>query len=124
MEKKSKSATQVLLSCSQQSVWCRRPFGSKLLAYSGLCEAFDVCLSVLQEAAYWVLESSVAYFQKGSVEITAEGWDVEALMIVFQAIHGQYSHMPRKLTMEMLAKTAAIEDYCECREALDFLAEL
>ncbi|KAJ5472054.1 hypothetical protein N7539_008623 [Penicillium diatomitis] len=50
-------------------------------------------------------KESVAYFQKGSVEITAESWDVEALMI-------------------MLAKIAAIADYYECREALDFLAEL
>lgn len=69
-------------------------------------------------------KESIAYFQKGSVEITAEGWDVEALMILLRAIHGQYSHIPRKLTLEMLAKVAVIADYYECREALCFLTEL
>ncbi|KAJ5378339.1 uncharacterized protein N7496_005748 [Penicillium cataractarum] len=69
-------------------------------------------------------KGSTAYFQKRSVEITAEGWDVEALKILLRAIHGQYSHIPRKLTLEMLAKVAVIADYYECREALEFLAEL
>ena len=69
-------------------------------------------------------KESIAYFQKDSVEITAEGWDTEALLILLRAIHGQYSHIPRKLTLEMLAKVAVIADYYECREILDFLVEL
>lgn len=69
-------------------------------------------------------KESIAYFQKDSVEITAEGWDTEALVILLRAIHGQYSHIPRKLTLEMLAKVAVIADYYECREILDFLVEL
>lgn len=69
-------------------------------------------------------KESIAYFQKGSVEITADGWDVEALIILLRAIHGQCSQIPRKLTLEMLAKLAVIADYYECREALYFLTEL
>jgi hypothetical protein len=69
-------------------------------------------------------KESIAYSQKGSVEITAERWDVEALMIVLRAIHGQNNYLPRKLTLEMLAKVAVIADYYECRETLVFLADM
>jgi Periplasmic protein TonB, links inner and outer membranes len=61
-------------------------------------------------------KESITYLRKGSVEITAEGWDIEALLCVLHAIHGKYYDVPRKLTLEMLAKVAAIADYYECRE--------
>ena len=69
-------------------------------------------------------KESVTYFQKGSVEIIADGWDIEALMILLRAIHGKYRDIPRKLPLEMLAKVAVIADYYECREVLDLLAEV
>ncbi|KAJ5380827.1 uncharacterized protein N7496_003255 [Penicillium cataractarum] len=69
-------------------------------------------------------KESIVYFQKGSVEITAEDWDIEALMIVLRAIHGQNNDIPRKLTLEMLAKVAVIADYYECREPLVFLEDM
>jgi hypothetical protein len=62
-------------------------------------------------------KESVAYLQKGSVEITTEGWDIEALLILLRAIHSQHYHIPRKLTLEMLAKVAVLVDYYECKEA-------
>ncbi|KAJ5926369.1 hypothetical protein N7516_008142 [Penicillium verrucosum] len=69
-------------------------------------------------------KESITYFKKGSVEVTAESWDIEALMILLRAIHGQYYRIPRKLTLEMLAKIAVIADYYECREALYFLTDM
>jgi hypothetical protein len=63
-------------------------------------------------------KESVAYLQKGSVEITAESWDIEALLIVLRAIHNQHYHIPRKLTIELLAKVAVLADYYECKEAV------
>jgi hypothetical protein len=63
-------------------------------------------------------KESVAYLQKGSVEITTEGWDIEALLILLRAIHSQNYHIPRKLTLEMLAKVAVLVDYYECKEAM------
>lgn len=69
-------------------------------------------------------KESIAYFQKGSVEITAETWDIEALMIVLQAIHGQYYLIPETLTLEMLAKVAVIADYYKCQNALYLLTDM
>ncbi|GFF32521.1 hypothetical protein IFM58399_03239 [Aspergillus lentulus] len=63
-------------------------------------------------------KESVTYLQKGSVEIDTEGWDIEALLILLRAIHGQHYHIPRKLTLEMLAKVTVLADYYECKEAM------
>ncbi|KAE8337848.1 hypothetical protein BDV24DRAFT_177204 [Aspergillus arachidicola] len=63
-------------------------------------------------------KESVTYLQKGSVEITAESWDIEALLILLRVIHGQQYHVPRKLTLEMLAKVAVLVDYYDCKESV------
>ncbi|KAJ5661175.1 uncharacterized protein N7484_000547 [Penicillium longicatenatum] len=69
-------------------------------------------------------KESITFFQKGSVEITAETWDIEALVIVLRAIHGQHHLIPQKLTLEMLAKVAVIADYYECKNALYLLTDM
>lgn len=69
-------------------------------------------------------KESITYLQKGSVEITAETWDIDALIIVLQAIHGQHYLTPQELTLEMLAKVAVIADYYECKNALYLLADM
>ncbi|KGO75963.1 Uncharacterized protein PITC_073390 [Penicillium italicum] len=69
-------------------------------------------------------KESIAYLQKGSVEITAESWDTEAFLILLRAIHGQYYYIPRKLTLEMLAKVAMIADYYECKTALYIMKDI
>ncbi|OOO09296.1 hypothetical protein OAory_01105920 [Aspergillus oryzae] len=63
-------------------------------------------------------KESVTYLQKGSVEISAESWDIEALLILLRAIHGQQYHVPQKLTLEMLAKVAVLVDFYDCKEAV------
>ncbi|KAJ9217576.1 hypothetical protein DTO166G4_758 [Paecilomyces variotii] len=68
-------------------------------------------------------KESVTYLQKGSVEITTEGWDVEALLILLRVMHCQNYHVPRKLTLEMVAKVAVLADYYECKEAIRFSAD-
>ncbi|KAJ5903149.1 hypothetical protein N7504_005532 [Penicillium tannophilum] len=68
-------------------------------------------------------KESITYFQKGSVEITAETWDIDALMIVLQAIHGQHYLMPETLTLDMLAKVAVIADYYDCKNSLYLLKD-
>ncbi|KAJ5424577.1 hypothetical protein N7445_010550 [Penicillium cf. griseofulvum] len=69
-------------------------------------------------------KESFTYLQKGSVEITAESWDTEAFLILLRAIHGQYYYIPRKLTLEMLAKVAVIADYYECKTALYIMKDI
>ncbi|KAJ5945989.1 hypothetical protein N7454_002828 [Penicillium verhagenii] len=63
-------------------------------------------------------KESMSYQQEGSVEITADGWDLGAFLIVLRAIHCQYNKIPKKLTLEMLAKVAAIADYYNCKDIL------
>ncbi|KAL3440911.1 hypothetical protein BJX65DRAFT_316080 [Aspergillus insuetus] len=67
-------------------------------------------------------KESITYLQRGSVEITTDSWDVNALLIMLRIIHCQSYQIPQKLTLEMLAKVAVLADYHDCREALGFLA--
>ncbi|KAJ6168690.1 hypothetical protein N7497_001533 [Penicillium chrysogenum] len=69
-------------------------------------------------------KESITYLRKGSVEITAESWDTEAFLIVLRAIHGQYYYIPRKLTLEMLAKIVVIADYYRCKTALYIMKDI
>ncbi|KAJ5155640.1 hypothetical protein N7492_008443 [Penicillium capsulatum] len=98
--------------------------------------AIRSCLRIQVSAKHLMLASSVfnktlagswkestTYLQKGSVEVTAESWDIEALMILLRAIHGQYYLVPRRLTLEMLAKVAVIADYYDCKETLYFMTD-
>ncbi|QKX64033.1 uncharacterized protein TRUGW13939_11206 [Talaromyces rugulosus] len=63
-------------------------------------------------------KESVTYSGKNPTEITAEDWDIEALLILLRAIHGQQYQIPQKLTLEMLAKVAVLADYYKCKEAV------
>ncbi|QGA21569.1 hypothetical protein EYB26_009280 [Talaromyces marneffei] len=68
-------------------------------------------------------KESATYLQKGTVEILAEGWDIEAFLILLRVIHCQFNQVPRKLTLDMLAKVAIIVDYYQCKEAVRFFSD-
>ncbi|KAH7308507.1 hypothetical protein B0I35DRAFT_360905 [Stachybotrys elegans] len=57
--------------------------------------------------------------QEGLYKISVSDWNVEALLIVFNIIHGHNRNVPRSIGLEMLAEVAAIVDYFDCREAVD-----
>ncbi|CRG92731.1 hypothetical protein PISL3812_09797 [Talaromyces islandicus] len=63
-------------------------------------------------------KENVTNLERSPVEITAEDWDIEALLILLRAIHGQQYQILRKLTLEMLAKVAVLADYYDCKEAV------
>lgn len=69
-------------------------------------------------------KESITYLQKGSVEITADGWDSEAFLILLRAIHCQYNLIPKKVTLEMLAQIAAIADYYDCKDVLYIMTDI
>ena len=69
-------------------------------------------------------KESITYFQKGLVEVTAESWDIEVLMILLKAIYGQFYCIPQKLSLEILTKVAVIADYYNYKEALYFLKDI
>ncbi|CEL06506.1 hypothetical protein ASPCAL09682 [Aspergillus calidoustus] len=69
-------------------------------------------------------KESVGFLEKGSGEIPATNWDIEAFIILLRAIHGQHYHIPRKLTLEMLAKVAELTDYYQCRETVSIWEDI
>ncbi|KAJ9310393.1 hypothetical protein DTO217A2_172 [Paecilomyces variotii] len=68
-------------------------------------------------------KESVTYLQKGFYEITTDGWDIEALLILLRVMHCQNSQVPRKLTLEMFAKVTVLADYYGCKETIGFFAD-
>lgn len=58
--------------------------------------------------------------EKGSVELVVDGWDVEALVVVLNIIHSHLLKVPRKVTVEQLAKIAVIADYYDCKSVQFF----
>ncbi|KAJ1337313.1 BTB/POZ domain-containing protein [Microdochium nivale] len=56
--------------------------------------------------------------------IEAEGWDVEALLLLMRVIHGRNRNVPRSVDLEMLAKIAVLVDYYQCHESVDILRQL
>ncbi|KAJ5719993.1 hypothetical protein N7493_006871 [Penicillium malachiteum] len=69
-------------------------------------------------------KESITLAKKGSVEVNAESWNIEALLIVLHAIHCQHYKIPQKLTLEMLAQVAVIADYYQCKEPLHILKDI
>ena len=55
--------------------------------------------------------------------ISARDWDVDALLILMRIIHGQARKVPRRLSLEQLAKVAVIVDYYQCTEVVEIFAE-
>lgn len=60
----------------------------------------------------------------GPVRGSAEDWDTEALVIVMNVLHSHYRQVPKTVSLEMLAKIAAIVDYYKIHEALQLIASL
>ncbi|KAK0619421.1 hypothetical protein B0T14DRAFT_432395, partial [Immersiella caudata] len=60
----------------------------------------------------------------GTAEVGAEDWDTEALVIVMNVLHSHYRQVPKKVSLEMLAKIAIIVDYYQIHEALQIIASL
>ncbi|KAJ5465264.1 uncharacterized protein N7458_000950, partial [Penicillium daleae] len=69
-------------------------------------------------------KESVTLLQQGSMELTTSGWDLEALLLLLKIIHCQHDHIPRKLSLEMLAKIAVIADYYDCKKILRFFLDV
>ena len=60
----------------------------------------------------------------GEYQITAEGWEVDAMVIFLEALHCRYLKIPKTVTLELLAKIAAIVDYYATHEAMHLLYPL
>ncbi|RYO65256.1 hypothetical protein AA0113_g5273 [Alternaria arborescens] len=60
----------------------------------------------------------------GFFHVQASDWDPEAFLIVLQILHGRNKQVPRKVSLDMLAKIAILEDYYTFGESLDVFTEM
>ncbi|KAH5983365.1 hypothetical protein HBI68_253100 [Parastagonospora nodorum] len=59
----------------------------------------------------------------GLYQVPAEDWDSEALLYVLQILHLRNGQVPRRISLEMLAKIAVLIDFYDCAEALESFTE-
>lgn len=50
----------------------------------------------------------------GAVKIHAEGWDIEALLVLMRMIHCKALALPAQASVELIAKLGVLGDYYEC----------
>lgn len=55
--------------------------------------------------------------------VYAEDWDVRALEIVMNIVHGRIFSVPRSIDLEMLAKIGVLVDYYDCHEVVAHFCE-
>lgn len=56
--------------------------------------------------------------------VRAEDWNTNALLILFNIIHGHNRKVPRALTLESLAQVGVLVDYYQCHEAVDLFSSV
>ncbi|KAI1921312.1 hypothetical protein LOZ12_001242 [Ophidiomyces ophidiicola] len=67
-------------------------------------------------------KESTNLLEKGSAEIAAENWDLEAFLILLRIIHCQNDKVPQELSLELFAKVTVLTDYYKCKSAVLFFA--
>ncbi|KAL5002030.1 hypothetical protein BDV10DRAFT_129370 [Aspergillus recurvatus] len=58
--------------------------------------------------------------EKGSIVLVVDSWDVDAFLVVLYILHSQLLKLPRKVSIEQLAKIAVIADYYHCQSVRFF----
>ncbi|PYI03341.1 hypothetical protein BO78DRAFT_409993 [Aspergillus sclerotiicarbonarius CBS 121057] len=79
---------------------------------------------VFERALTGPWKESISLDQEGSTEITAENWDIEALLIFLRIIHCQFQFVPQEMSLELLAKFAVVADYYGCQAAVGFFSRI
>ena len=60
----------------------------------------------------------------GPLQAGAEDWDIEAMLVVMNVLHNRCRQVPRKVSLDMLAKIAVIVDHYKIHEALEIMTPL
>lgn len=61
--------------------------------------------------------------ENGIREIKATEWNVDAVVIVMNIIHGHHRKVPRSISLETLYNVAVIVDYYKCHEVTEVFAQ-
>lgn len=60
----------------------------------------------------------------GKYHISASDWDPETFLILLDIFHLRNRAVPRKLSLEMLAKMPVLVDYYRCSEAVEIFSDM
>lgn len=80
--------------------------------------------SVFRKTLTGAWKESFTLLEKGSVELTADGWDLEALLVLLRIFHCQHHEVPKNISLELLAKILVLADYYECQPAVRFFFDI
>lgn len=128
----------------QQSVITTEPYGagSETQVDDEACQAEDLARSVDDTRIYRVssrhLINASAKFRSeftgawteslkkedGYYHLSAYDWDADAFEILLDVIHLRNRQIPKKLSLEMVAKVAVLVDYYRCWEAFDLVRDI
>ncbi|KAI9043775.1 uncharacterized protein KD926_002665 [Aspergillus affinis] len=67
-------------------------------------------------------KEGTSLLEMGSVEITADGWDLEAFLILMNIFHARPQKVPKVVNLKLLAKVTVLADYYECQESVQYFA--
>ncbi|KAE8131575.1 hypothetical protein BDV38DRAFT_16337 [Aspergillus pseudotamarii] len=79
--------------------------------------------SVFKSALDGTWKEGITLRTAGSVNITADGWDLEAFLILLRICHCKHHQVPRTVSLELLAKITILVDYYQCFDVLQFFAD-
>lgn len=79
---------------------------------------------VLKAALTGGWKESVARETDGLLEISTEGWDVEAMAIIMSILHHKWSQVPQEVDLELLAKIAIVVDYYQIYEVVQLIGKI
>lgn len=60
----------------------------------------------------------------GLFHLSAEDWDVYAFLLLLNILHLKNRQVPRKVSLDDLAKIAVLVDYYECAEAIELFSDM
>ncbi|KAI9665892.1 MAG: hypothetical protein M1821_003827 [Bathelium mastoideum] len=61
---------------------------------------------------------------QGSVRMALKDWDLEAMLILMNIIHGRVRSVPKTLPLEMLARMTVLIDFYGCNEAVEVFTDM
>lgn len=62
--------------------------------------------------------------EDGFFHLSTKDWDPDVFAILLNMLHLRYRHVPRELSLELLAKVAMLVDYYRCWEAFDLISSV
>lgn len=97
----------------------------KNLFVSGYPQNISHWCHLYSKAFSWVAgRKSSTFLETGSTDLMVPGWDLEAFLLVMRMIHSQHNKIPRKVSLELMAKICVIADYYKCKDAIGFFANV